>query len=55
MTEAKLDAILAAQMPDFEKRACADFVIDTSLGPESARRQVTKVLATLHGRAEAGH
>ncbi len=49
MTAAKLEAILAAQMPDAEKRSRADFVIDTSQGLEPARRQVEAVLATLRG------
>ena len=47
MTPAKLDAILARQLPDAEKRARADFVIDTGEGMESARRQVSQVLATI--------
>jgi dephospho-CoA kinase len=47
MTEAKLDAILARQMADAEKRARAHFVIDTSKGVEIAREQVRSVLATL--------
>jgi len=50
MTEAKLEAILAAQLPDAKKRARADFVIDTSEGLESARRQVAQVLETLRTR-----
>ncbi len=54
MTQAKFDAILAAQLPDAEKRARADFVIDTGHGLAAAERQVDTVLAALRGRAEAG-
>lgn len=50
MTEAKLDAILARQMPDAEKRARADFVIDTSLGLEHANRQVLTIIKKLKAR-----
>lgn len=44
MTEEKFAAILAKQMPDAEKRAKADFIINTGLGLEEARRQVRAVL-----------
>ena len=44
MTVDKLDAILAKQMPDSEKRRRADFVVDTSRGFESARAQVRAIL-----------
>jgi dephospho-CoA kinase len=44
MTEAKLAAILAKQMPDAEKRARADFVVDTSQGFDAARAQVRDIL-----------
>lgn len=47
MDEAKLDAILARQLPDAEKRARADFVIDTGQGLEHAHQQVRRILATL--------
>ena len=47
MTPEKLDAILARQTPDAEKRARADFVIDTGEGLEAARRQVATVLSTV--------
>ena len=47
MTEDKLAAILARQMPDAEKRERADFVIDTGRGIEPAREQVRAVLAKL--------
>ncbi len=45
MTEEKFEAILAKQMPDTEKRARADFVVDTSKGFDSARAQVREILA----------
>ena len=47
MTPEKLDAILAKQMPDAEKRARADFVVDTSQGFEAARAQVRAILEAI--------
>jgi dephospho-CoA kinase len=44
MTIQKLEAILARQIPDAEKRRRADFVVDTSKGFESARAQVRAIL-----------
>lgn len=45
MDEAKLDAIIAKQTPDAEKRRRADFVVDTSHGLEPVRAQITHILA----------
>lgn len=54
MTTEKFEAILAAQMPDEQKRDRAHFVVDTSHGHERARRQVEKILAILrHGAKQA--
>jgi dephospho-CoA kinase len=47
MTIEKLDAILRRQIPDVEKRARADFVIDTSQGLESAQDAVRQILQTV--------
>ncbi len=47
MTPDKFDAILAKQMPDAEKRARADFVVDTSQGFEAARAQVRAILEAI--------
>jgi dephospho-CoA kinase len=44
MTIQKLEAILARQIPDAEKRRRADFVVDTSKGFESARAQVRAII-----------
>ena len=47
MTRAKLDTILLRQLPDAEKRARADFVIDTGGPLEQTERQVEHILACL--------
>lgn len=47
MTQAKLDAILAKQMPDAEKRARAHFIVDSSRGIDSARDQVRGILQAI--------
>ena len=47
MTEQKFASILAKQLPDSEKRARADFVVDTSQGFDAARAQVREILATV--------
>jgi dephospho-CoA kinase len=47
MTVDKLEAILARQMSDAEKRARADFVVDTSHGFDAARAQVRAILAAV--------
>ncbi len=44
MTDDKLANILSKQMPDAEKRARADFVVDTSKGFDAARAQVREIL-----------
>ena len=49
MSPERLDAILAQQVPDAEKRKRADYVIDTGQGLEHARQQVQAVIATLRG------
>jgi dephospho-CoA kinase len=43
----RLDALLARQMPDAEKRRRADFVVDTSQGIEHARAQVRAILGAV--------
>ena len=47
MTVEKLEAILAKQMPDAEKRRRADFVVDTSRGFDAAREQVRAILTAV--------
>ncbi|MES2120056.1 MAG: dephospho-CoA kinase [Pseudomonadota bacterium] len=47
MTPDKLDAILARQLPDSEKRARADFVIDTGGDLSTTKAQVADILSCL--------
>jgi dephospho-CoA kinase len=44
MTSEKLDAILARQLPDAEKRRRADFVVDTSHGLDPVRARIRDIL-----------
>jgi dephospho-CoA kinase len=44
MTDEKLDAILARQMPDAEKRKRANFVVDTSHGLDPVRARIRDIL-----------
>jgi dephospho-CoA kinase len=44
MTAEKLEAILARQMPDAEKRKRADFVVDTSHGLDPVRGRIRDIL-----------
>ena len=50
MTPEKLDAILARQVPDAEKRRRADFVVDTGGTLAETERQITSIVAALKGR-----
>ena len=44
MTGEKLDAILARQLPDAEKRKRADFVVDTSGGLDPVRARIRDIV-----------
>jgi dephospho-CoA kinase len=44
MTEAKFQALLGKQVSDAEKRARADFIVDSGQGFEAARAQVREIL-----------
>lgn len=47
MTEEKFASILARQLPDAEKRARADFIVDSSHGFDHARTQVRRIITGL--------
>jgi dephospho-CoA kinase len=52
MTPEKFELILSRQTPDAEKRARADYVIDTGHGIDMARSQVKTLLKELGEQAE---
>jgi dephospho-CoA kinase len=47
MTEEKFASILARQLSDAEKRARADFIVDSDRGFDHARAQVRRIIAEL--------
>ena len=52
MTLEKLEAIHARQVPDVDKRARADFVVETDKGLEHAFHAVKNIVAALRARIE---
>jgi dephospho-CoA kinase len=54
MTEEKFNMILSRQVPDAEKRARADYVVDTGHGIEAARQRVAEIFTDLKRRIADG-
>jgi dephospho-CoA kinase len=53
MTEEKFRRLLARQLSDEEKRARADFIVDTSQGRDHALAQVRDIIARLNSDSDA--
>ncbi len=53
MTAEKFERILGHQVPDAEKRARADFIIDTGVSLEETRQAVRRIVACLTGRGDS--
>ncbi|MDP9811003.1 dephospho-CoA kinase [Rhizobium tibeticum] len=54
MTVEKFNMILARQTPDAEKRARADYVIDSGHSIETARKRVAEIVSDLRRRLASG-
>ena len=50
MTEAKLAGLLKRQLPDREKRARADFVVDSDTSLAHMQAQIDSLIESLEGR-----
>lgn len=53
MTADRLEKIISLQMPDSEKRARADFVIDTGGPLDATRASVRRIIACLAGKPDS--
>ena len=53
MTEEKFADILAKQVPDSDKRAAADFIVDSSVSVADAHRQGKEILSAVRDRKGA--
>lgn len=51
MTEERFAAVMKAQMPDADKRAKSDYIIDTGIGMDDTRQQLRKLVDTLRPAA----
>ncbi len=51
MTEEKFNAIVRKQVPDHDKRAAADFIVDSSKGLAAAKSQVEDIIKSLQSQA----
>ncbi|MHB0951598.1 MAG: dephospho-CoA kinase [Allorhizobium sp.] len=54
MTEEKFELILSRQIPDAEKRARADFIVDTGHGVDAARERVAEIISILRKHGKQG-
>jgi dephospho-CoA kinase len=54
MTPGRFEGLMAAQVPDVEKRRRADFIVDTSGSLEANRAQVRDILASIAKMLSAG-
>jgi dephospho-CoA kinase len=54
MTDEKFNMILSRQMPDAEKRARADYIVDTGHGIEAAKARVNVIIADIKDRIGKG-
>jgi dephospho-CoA kinase len=50
MTADKLEHLLARQLPDAERRARADFVVDSSMSLDDMRNQIDRLIESLRSR-----
>ncbi|MFQ5626135.1 MAG: dephospho-CoA kinase [Methyloligellaceae bacterium] len=50
MSEARLDMLLANQLPDAEKRKRADYVVDTNRPVEETAEEIDNIIESLRGR-----
>jgi dephospho-CoA kinase len=50
MTESKFETVTARQLSDAEKRARADFIVDTSGSVQNCQGQIDRIITKLRAR-----